>query len=116
MNASQTRKLRALKEALDLLCEINESMPVRQAAALLSVALREAQHGEADLRDVGHDINAPQAVVSRDLLGLGKLTRSRKPGLGLIQSFEDYTDLRRKPYKLTKKGTEVIQELWGIKL
>jgi len=111
MNATQTRKLRALKDALNLLCDINESMPVRQAMALLSVALFEGAGGEADMRDVGKDICAPQAVVSRDLLGLGKRMRGGKPGLDLIESFEDYTDLRRKPYRLTKSGQKALKKL-----
>lgn len=111
MNTAEKRKLRALKAALNSLCDINESMPVRQAMALLSVALFEADGGEADMRDVGKDIRSPQAVVSRDLLGLGKRTRGGKPGLDLIESFEDYQDLRRKPYRLTKGGRVALKKL-----
>lgn len=114
MNASQKKKLRALKDALDELCVINESMPVRQAMALLSVALHEADGGEADMRDVGKDIQAPSAVVSRDLLGLGKRTRTGKPGFDLIESFEDYTDLRRKPYRLTAAGKKLIKQITEV--
>lgn len=114
MNTTQKRKLRALKDALDQLCEINESMPLRQAMAFLSVAILEAEGKEADMRDVGKDINAPSAVVSRDLLGLGKRKRGGKPGFDLIESFEDYTDLRRKPYKLTKGGHKLVDNLTEV--
>lgn len=111
MNATQKRKLRALKDALDVICSINDSMPVRQAAALLSVALHEASDEYATLDDVGHDTDSPSAVVSRDLLSLGARNRMKKPGYGLVESFADYQDLRRKPYKLTPKGRKIITNI-----
>lgn len=103
--------MRALMKALDLLADQNDGMPVRQAMALLSVALHEADHGEAELKDVGRDTQSPSQVVSRDLLGLGKRTRTGKPGLDLVEAFEDYQDLRRKPYRLTKAGHRLIKQL-----
>ncbi len=112
MNTHERRKLEKLFTAIDTLIDgTAEGMPLRQSLALLSVAIRETQEGSADMRDVGKDTGANSAVVSRDLLGLGKRQRSGKPGLGLIAAEEDYTDLRRKPYKLTKKGHAVVHKL-----
>lgn len=110
---TNVKQLKTMFNALDvLISNTNESMPLRQALALLSVAIHEGQGGElADLRDVGKDTGAASAVVSRDLLGLGKRGRTGKPGLGLIAVTEDYTDLRRRPYGLTAKGRKVIDRL-----
>lgn len=120
MNAEQKRKLWNLKAALDVLCEVNESMPVRQAAALISVAIRQAEDKYATLDEVGADTDSPSAVVSRDLLGLGEAARTldksgrRKPGLGLVESFTDYLDRRRKPYRMTRKGHALIKKLTEV--
>lgn len=114
MKATERKKLETLFGALDVLIdETSESMPLRQAQAFLSVAIREAKEGAADMRDVGADTGAPSAVASRDLLGLGKRQRSGKSGLGLVVVKEDYTDLRRRPYVLTPKGNKAINALLG---
>jgi DNA-binding MarR family transcriptional regulator len=86
-------------------------MPVRQALAFVAVALRASADGTADLRDVANDIKANSAVASRDLLVLGKRGRGDRPGLDLITVQEDYSDLRRRPYVLTKKGQAVVDKL-----
>ena len=111
MNAKEKRQVRGLMAALDKFCDLNDGMPIRQAMALLSVALQEAEHGEAELREVGKDTQSPSQVVSRDLLGLGKRTRTGKAGLDLVRSFEDYNDLRRKPYKLTPAGKRFMKTI-----
>ncbi len=115
MKTQERRKLQILFNVMDVLIDnTSESMPLRQALSLLSVAIRESQEGSADLRDVGRDTGANSAVVSRDLLGLGKRSRTGKPGLGLISAEEDYTDLRRKPYKLTPHGKTVMRKLLEV--
>ena len=111
MRANEKKKLNSLIEAFGALCEVNESMPARQALTLLVTAKMEADGLEVDMQAVGKATRAPSAVVSRDLLGLGKRTRMGKPGLDLVESYEDYNDLRRKPYRMTKKGHTVIQKM-----
>ena len=101
---------------LAVLCnELDASMPLRQALAFLSVALRETPdadgRGTVEMIDVQRDTNAKSAVTSRDLLGLGKRKRSGKGGLGLIKATECDEDLRRKFYKLTPAGHRVIRRL-----
>ena len=109
---TKAKSLTTIFKALDaLIDQTNESMPLRQALALLSVAIHEEQGELADLREVGKDTGAASAVVSRDLLGLGKRGRTGKPGLGLIAVQEDYTDLRRRPYGLTPKGRKAIAKV-----
>lgn len=111
MNTKERRQIQSLSSALDVLCEARESMPLRQAMAFLSVAMHESTDKYATLEEVGRDTGAPAAVVSRDLLGLGPRTRLKKPGLGLIESFSDYQDLRRKPYRLTADGKKLLKKL-----
>lgn len=110
MNASQKRKLKSLFYAMDQLTDhLGETMPLRQALAFVAVAVREADEGFAEVRDVANDVGAPSGVASRDLLGLGKRGRTGKPGLDLIVVREDYSDLRRRPYVLTRGGKAAIE-------
>jgi len=105
MKTTDKRKLRNFYSAMDSLIDhTSEVMPARQILAFIAVAAIEADHGYAEVKDVAEQIGAPSGVTSRDLLGLGKRARSGKAGLDLIAVKEDYTDLRRRPYHLTKKG------------
>lgn len=110
--ATQTRKLQAAFDLLSILCDdVSDTMPIRQARAFVAVAMRATVDGEADLRDIAKDIKANSAVASRDLLVLGKRGRVGRPGFDLIAVREDYTDLRRRPYRLTGKGQSVVNKL-----
>lgn len=107
-----TNKIVKAQNVLAHLAEVYPGMPVRQALAFLSVAHHEAVDKHATLEDVGHDTDSPSAVVSRDLLGLGVRRRNKdKPGFGLVESFTDYQDLRRKPYRLTRKGKALMKQI-----
>jgi hypothetical protein len=113
--STQTRKLQAAFELLSVICEeIDDAMPVRQALAFLSVAIRTTQDGEADLRDIAKDTNAVSAVASRDLLALGIRARNGEEGHDLVAVKQDFKDLRRRPYVLTKKGTAVDNNLTEV--
>lgn len=108
------KALRSLQDQLQALSECGlEKLPLRQVRVLLLVAELEWQHGEADMRAIERQLGLPSAVVSRDLLGLGKRGRTGKGGLALIESREDRADLRRRPYRLTDKGRALISALRG---
>lgn len=110
--STQTRKLQAAFELLTVLCDdVDDAMPVRQALALVSVAIRTLVDGEADLRDVAKDTKSVSAVASRDLLGLGMRLRNGEAGHDLIAVKQDFKDLRRRPYVLTKKGHALVAKL-----
>lgn len=112
MKTSDRRKLETLYNALVGVANgMGDTMPIRQAIALLSVAIREQQEGAADLRDVMADTGASSPVASRDLLILSKKGRSKKGGLDLIKTREDYTDLRLRKYVLTPKGNALIDSI-----
>jgi hypothetical protein len=115
VNAQERKKLQAAFEVMEVLCEeVGETLPMRQGLALMSVALRSAQNGEADLKDVAKDIAASSAVTSRDLLVLGKRGRNGRAGLNLVAAREDYTDLRRRPYLLTLNGNRVVEKILNV--
>jgi DNA-binding MarR family transcriptional regulator len=114
VNPVQKRKLKAAFELLTVVCDdVSDTMPVRQVLSFLAVAIlsAEGKDGTADLRDVAKEINSPGAVASRDLLVLGKRSRQGTAGHDLVEVKEDYTDLRRRPYRLTAKGSAVVNKL-----
>lgn len=110
--SAQTRKLQAAFELLSVICdEVDDKMPVRQALAFVAVAIRATTDGEADLRDVAKDIKAVSAVASRDLLAIGMRARNGTEGHDLVAVRQDFKDLRRRPYVLTKKGQTLVNKL-----
>jgi DNA-binding MarR family transcriptional regulator len=110
--STQTRKLQAAFELLSVICdEVSDAMPVRQVLAFVSVAIRSTTDGEADLRDIAKDIKAVSAVASRDLLALGIRARNGEAGHDLVAVKQDFKDLRRRPYVLTKKGQALVNKL-----
>lgn len=112
---AQTRKLTAAYGLLKVLCEeVSDTMPVRQALAFVSVALRSRNGGVADVADVAKDTKSGSAIASRDLLVLGKRGRNGAAGHGLIVVKEDYSDLRRRPYVLSSKGEELVTKLLQV--
>jgi DNA-binding MarR family transcriptional regulator len=95
--------MEALKEFED---EARDT-PINYATAFLAVAM-DPGHGVSHYAKV---LGSLQPVASRRLLEIGQKTRNNTPGLGLIESVEDPSDLRRKPYYLTSYGHSLVRRL-----
>lgn len=74
---------------------------------LLVIAEREGRTA----REISELTGLSQPGVSRNVAALGRVHRSQKPGLGLVEAAEDPGERRRKIYFLTKKGQHFIQKL-----
>lgn len=120
--SAQARKLQAAFDLLSVICnEVADEMPIRQALALVSVALRSSRDGYAEVKDVAEDTRSNGAVASRDLLVLSAQGRGTgKPGYDLIAvdmgaigptAPGRRADLRRRPYVLNKRGKEVADKI-----
>lgn len=98
------RKVLAL---LSRLRDLDNDMPVQQTVVLLWVALNEGRT-QRELRD---QLVMPSSTASRSLAALSKVHRLGKPGLGLIDFFEDPEDRRAKQLFLTAKGKATIDRM-----
>ena len=83
-----------------------DDMPIQQALTLLHVGLQPGiTHAEL-VKAIGME----QSSVSRNTAALSKWHRLGKPGLDLIEQFEDPRERRRKIVYLTPKGRARISK------
>lgn len=105
--SSQEGSILRLRAALEQLRAVDENMTVSIAISLLMVAAFEGRY----LREYADLLKLPRSTMSRHLLDLGIMRRSRQPGLGLIDQQQDKEDLRKNVYALAPRGRALIQEL-----
>lgn len=98
--------LRILKAMGD---EIDPAMPWQQGLVFLTVAL--AGDEGIDMVDLGREVALSKSAVSRNVGALGEWHRMGRPGLGLVETFTDYEDRRRKPVRLTAKGKAALRKI-----
>jgi DNA-binding MarR family transcriptional regulator len=103
------RKLfRLTKELQD---EFHETVEIQTILFFLSVATK----AEAvDLTTISKEVGLTKASASRNYYRLSGGLRGGADGLGLIQSYDDPMDYRRKLLQLTSKGIELITKLEKI--
>jgi DNA-binding MarR family transcriptional regulator len=99
-----------LHTALERLQKVSDNMTVSLSVSFLQVAMFEGR----SLREYSEMLKLPQSTMSRHLLDLGLMRRSREPGLGLIEQRQDHDDLRKNVYCLSPSGKALVDELDGI--
>lgn len=107
------RQMAALRRTLAVMTTLQqhkETMPIQMAASFLLVALNEGK----SLRELCDITGASQSTMSRQLLDLGERNRHLEPGLGLVKSKVDPMELRRKQYRLTPKGWNLVNTLLAL--
>ena len=62
------------------------------------------------MQTISKELDLAQSTVSRNCYKLGDKTE-KGPGIGLLQSFEDPMERRRKLVRLTAKGRRVLSTL-----
>jgi DNA-binding MarR family transcriptional regulator len=83
------------------------SMPLQVARTFLLVAQDEGKMVTEYQKIAG----VSQASMSRHLLDLGRFTRSKQPGMGLVVAEVDPNDLRVRRYRLTPKGRHLKSKI-----
>jgi DNA-binding MarR family transcriptional regulator len=79
-------------------------MPTNKLMTLLTVALKEGLTVDEYAKRAG--ISA--TTMSRHLLDLGEIDRTKQPGLGLVEGRTNVTNQREKIYGLTPKGRALV--------
>lgn len=96
--------------ALMEFCRIQPDMPVSRMLTFLAVAQEEG----LGVREYGRATGTPPTTMTRHLLDLGPMNRSREPGLGLLQQRMDPNDLRKHQTFLTPTGRALMHRILGL--
>jgi DNA-binding MarR family transcriptional regulator len=103
LTPEERRGLTALLRCLAAIADVNPSMPVGQALALVEVALNPGNG------PVGYakDLNQPESTVARWLLDLGEKERGNLE-VKLLTWTPNPQNLKKKQYWLNPKGTALV--------
>lgn len=105
-----TRLLKVALESLEAIRELTGD-PEIQAQKVI-ILLQVAMHREISMTDLLKYAGVEQSSVSRNVTTLAEgFPLKGKPGMGLVESYEDPAFRRRKLVRLTKKGEELIAKL-----
>jgi DNA-binding MarR family transcriptional regulator len=105
-----TKLLKVALESLEAIRQLtgDQEIQAQKVVILLQVAL----HNEIAMTDLLKLSGVEQSSVSRNVTMLAEgFPLKGKPGLGLVESYEDPAFRRRKLVKLTKKGAELVHEI-----
>ena len=94
-------------QALRILRKLNAEMPIQMVIVLLIIA----RFGPCRMASLRPMAELSQASISRNIAALGKIHRKGMPGLGLVDTEEDFWNRRHKIVFLTPKGREYVQLL-----
>jgi len=102
-----------LSEALSLIHSIRAyaDMPMSQAYSLLLIA----QYEGLSLTELANRADIGMATASRYVSMFGKTIRPGEQGMGLVESYDDPMERRKKIIKLTPKGKTVVAQFLGEK-
>lgn len=93
--------------------EIEPNMQLQTAATYLYIAWRDLNRDYPSLVELGKDLASTSSTASRNVLLLSETFFRDKPGHGLVESFDDPMDRRKKLIRLTPKGRAFLTKLRG---
>ena len=82
-------------------------------AVFFTVCLTDSADG-VSMQDIAKRLDLAQSSVSRNVFKLSSVNRHRAIGIGLLESFEDPMERRRKLVKTTAKGKRVWSTLCDL--
>jgi DNA-binding MarR family transcriptional regulator len=112
----QKKEGKTMSSGLNLLKIIEEmrKFDTQIEAQAIAVFLFVAVHGGRDgvaMQTISEELDISQSSVSRNAYKLGDVNRHKKIGVGLLETFEDPMERRRKLVRLTAKGKRVHSTL-----
>lgn len=97
-----------LLKSIEMFRDIDPEIPSQTVAIFLTVA---NQATPIKMSEIAKKLSVAQSSVSRNISYLGKINRHHKPGLGLLDTFEDPEERRRKLVMLTPKGQQFFMRV-----
>lgn len=102
-----------LMRATVVLRNIDPDINLAQLQCLLVVS-QEEKDG-ISITEIANKVGITLATASRYIAALGKTNRHHEDGFGLIETFEDPMERRRKIVRLTPKGKSLINKMLGVR-
>jgi len=103
------QKLKEFKEAVRVLSDLTDhAAPLHQTLVFLETAYAQAKGESIEVAQIADVVDLSTSSTSRNVAALGEWHRSQRAGLQLIKTETDFSDRRRKPVVLTKKGETVV--------
>jgi DNA-binding MarR family transcriptional regulator len=96
-----TQNLRTLYHAVQLFRDLDPELQTQTVVCFLLVANNTEP---TPMRDLQTALDMPSSSTSRNVAALSKHHRLGKPGLDLVEAYEDRNDRRFKLVRLTPKG------------
>ena len=90
--------------------KFDSQLEAQAISVFFYVAEKSGKEGVA-MQSISEDLDIAQSSVSRNCYKLADVNRHRKSGIGLLQTFEDPLERRRKLVRLTSKGKRVHSTL-----
>jgi len=107
-----SKGLRTLYQAVQMFRDLDPDVPTATLATFLLVA--EEGEGDIHMRDLQSAMDSTTSSTSRNVAYLSAHHRLGKPGLGLVETYEDLEDRRFKRVRLTAKGRGLKARLTNL--
>lgn len=101
--------LKILAHALALFRDLDPLVPAQTIQCFLLIA--SAQGQDIHMRDLQDQMGMVSSSVSRNVAALSQHHRLGKPGLDLVEAYEDPADRRYKRVRLKPKGRQLKARL-----
>jgi DNA-binding MarR family transcriptional regulator len=102
-----TKAVKNVMVWMDAFRALRPTMPLQHAYTFLLVATTEG----LTVSEYAERAGTSQTVMTRHLLDIGQMTRTREPGLGLVQHKTDPMDMRKHQVYLTPKGKALLHRI-----
>jgi len=99
-----------LLKIIEEMRKFDNQIEAQAIAVFFFVATHSKQEGIA-MQTISEELDMAQSSVSRNCYKLADVNRHKKTGIGLVQTFEDPMERRRKLVSLTAKGKRVYNTL-----
>ena len=99
-----------LLKIIEEMRKFDSQLEAQAISVFFYVASKGGKDGVA-MQSISEDLDIAQSSVSRNCYKLADVNRHRKSGIGLLQTFEDPMERRRKLVRLTAKGKRVYNTL-----
>ncbi len=93
--------------------KFDPQMESQAIAVFFIVCLGEGTEG-ISMQEIAKQLDLAQSSVSRNVFKLSVVNRHRERGVGLLESYEDPLERRRKLVKTTAKGKRVWDSLVSL--
>ena len=99
-----------LLKIIEEMRKFDNQIEAQAIAVFFFVATHSKTEGIA-MQTISEQLDMAQSSVSRNCYKLADVNRHKKTGIGLVQTFEDPMERRRKLVSLTAKGKRVYNTL-----